>query len=51
MLSGPGMLLAANIAVWSGIALYVLGLGRRYKGLERRLRQVEISCERDTQPK
>lgn len=50
MLSGQNMLLAANIAVWTGIALYVLGLGRRHVRLERRLRQLEIARAEQEQP-
>ncbi|MDZ7762414.1 MAG: CcmD family protein [Desulfovermiculus sp.] len=48
-MSGSSMLLAANVAVWSGIMLYVLSLARRYVRLEKRMRQLEISCERDDQ--
>ncbi len=50
MLSGQNMLLAANIAVWTGIALYILGLGRRHVRLERRLRQLEIARAENEQP-
>ncbi|MGM0539416.1 MAG: CcmD family protein [Thermodesulfobacteriota bacterium] len=49
MVSGTHMLLAANILVWSGVALYVWGLGRRSARLEKRMRQLEISSDRDTQ--
>jgi CcmD family protein len=50
MLSGQNMLLTANIAVWTGIALYVLGLDRRFVRLERRLRQLEITRAENEQP-
>ena len=43
------MLLAANVAVWSGVVLYVLSLARRSLRLEKRIRQLEISCDRDDQ--
>jgi CcmD family protein len=51
MLSGSGMLLAANIVVWSGIAFYILGLGRRFQRLDRRVHQLEILREQSTEPK
>ncbi|MGM0760686.1 MAG: CcmD family protein [Thermodesulfobacteriota bacterium] len=45
-MSGSDMLLAANIAVWSGIVLYIVSLGRRYARLEKRMRQLEVSSDR-----
>jgi len=45
-MSGTDMLLAANIAVWSGIVLYIVSLGRRYARLEKRMRQLEVSGDR-----
>ncbi len=36
-------LMAANAAVWIGVAGYVLYLASRQRRLERRLRQLEVS--------
>lgn len=48
-MSGSSMLLAANVVVWSGIIFYVFGLAKRHARLEKRMRQLEKSCERDDQ--
>ena len=40
----------ANLAVWTGIAGYVLSLIRRQKRLEQRLHQLEMSCDSDPRP-
>ena len=34
-------LIAANIAVWAGLGLYLIIMGRRQAALDKRLRQLE----------
>ncbi len=36
-------LLAANLVVWTGISVYLVFLGQKYRHILRRLQQLEIS--------